>query len=52
MKIDVNVEKLANTNEDRDMYNVKIKTYNQTFEARLEKSDLRYLIQRLDNPIT
>lgn len=51
MKIDVNVKKLANTKEDRDMYSIKIKSYKQTFEAKLEKSDLRYLIERLDNKI-
>lgn len=52
MKIDVKVERLPNSNDDKDMYNVKLKTYNQSFEANLEKSDLRHLIEKLDNPIT
>ena len=51
MKLEVKVDRIPNSSDDKDMYNVKIKSYNQTFEAKLEKSDMRYLIERLDNPI-
>ena len=51
MKVDVKVESLDSTKDDKDMYLVSIKTYNQSFISRLEKSDVRYLIERLDNGI-
>lgn len=49
MKIDVNVKKVEGSKGDR--YDLSIKTYNGKIEGRVDKEDLRYLIQRVDNEI-
>lgn len=49
MKIDVNVKKVKGSKGDR--YDLSMKTYNGKIEGRVDKEDLRHLIQRLDNEI-
>lgn len=53
MKFDCKVKHLRkeDSNEDRDFYNLTFKTYNSTIEGRFERSEIRHLIQILDNAI-
>ena len=34
-----------------DMYHLKFKTYNATIEGKFERSEIRHMIQILDNSI-
>ena len=38
-------------NADMDMYHLKFKTYNSTIEGKFERSEIRHMIQILDNSI-
>lgn len=53
MKVSVTVTPLKSSGdvEDKHMYYVKIKTYNGKLEGKFEKSELRLLIQKIDNAI-
>ena len=42
---------LPKTKDDQDQYQDKIKTYNGLIEGKFEKSELRHLIQIIDNAI-
>lgn len=37
--------------EDKDMYEISLKTYNSTIEGKFEKSEIRHMIEILDNAI-
>lgn len=49
MKIATKIKRLPNSSDDKDMYQLSIKTYNQSFEGKFEKSELRHLIGTIDN---
>tara|TARA_R110000787_G_scaffold11896_1_gene38822 strand:+ start:1370 stop:1534 length:165 start_codon:yes stop_codon:yes gene_type:complete len=46
-----NLGKQENRNEEKDMYQLTFKTYNSTVEGRFEKSEIRHIIEILDNAI-
>ena len=39
------------SNDEKDMYQVRIKTYRDTLEGKFEQSELRHLIEIIDNAI-
>ena len=49
MKIDVNIKNVEGKKGDR--YDLSMKSYNGKIEGRVDKEDLRYLIERIDNEI-
>jgi len=53
MKFECKVQHLRkeDSKEDRDFYNLTFKTYNSTIEGKFERSEIRHLIQILDNAI-
>lgn len=53
MKIDVKIERLEKRDAEglKDMYHLKMRTYKETIEGRFEKSDLRQLIETIDNAL-
>lgn len=53
MKFECKVQHLRkeDTKEDKDWYNLTFKTYNSTIEGKFERSEIRHLIQILDNAI-
>tara|TARA_R110000822_G_scaffold252692_2_gene379315 strand:+ start:1120 stop:1284 length:165 start_codon:yes stop_codon:yes gene_type:complete len=46
-----NLGKQENRNEEKDMYQLTFKTYNSTVEGKFEKSEIRHIIEILDNAI-
>ena len=53
MKFECKVQHLRkeDSKEDRDFYNLTFKTNNSTIEGKFERSEIRHLIQILDNAI-
>ena len=55
MKVDLKIEYLGkkeNKHEtEKDMYHLTFKTYNAQVTGKFERSELRYLIEKLDNAI-
>ena len=53
MKFECEVKELGKTEEpfDKYMYFFKFKTYNASIEGKFERSELRHLIQIIDNAI-
>jgi hypothetical protein len=52
MQIDVKVTRLPKDGKnDKNLYDVKLKTYKQEISGRFEHWELRYLIQQIDNAI-
>lgn len=55
MKFDLKIEYLGkkeNKHEtEKDMYYLTFKTYNQQVTGKFERSEIRHLIQQLDNAI-
>jgi Ca2+-binding EF-hand superfamily protein len=55
MKFKLNIEylgKIENKHEaEKDMYHLTFKTYNAEITGKFERSELRHLIQQLDNAI-
>lgn len=53
MKFDCTITPLGKTEEpfDKYHYNFKFKTYNASIEGKFERSELRHLIQIIDNAI-
>lgn len=43
------VEKKGDT--EKDMFHLSFKTYNATIEGKFEKSEIRHMIQILDNAV-
>tara|TARA_R110000744_G_scaffold337897_1_gene443043 strand:- start:95 stop:265 length:171 start_codon:yes stop_codon:yes gene_type:complete len=41
----------SKSNTDKDMYFVSFKTYNAEISGRFEKSEIRHIIEQLDNSI-
>jgi len=37
--------------EEKDMYSLKLKTYNGQVEGKFERSEIRHIIEILDNAI-
>jgi hypothetical protein len=55
MKFDLNIEYLGKKESkheaDKDMYFLSFKTYNAEISGKFEKSEIRHLIQMLDNAV-
>ena len=53
MKVDVTIRPLGKKDdvEEKDMFYMKISSYKEKIEGRFEKSELRHLIQKIDNAI-
>ncbi len=55
MKLDLKIEYLGKKERkgdaEKDVYFLKFKTYNATIEGKFEKSEIRHMIQILDNAI-
>lgn len=55
MKFDLKIQYLGKKEEkndaEKDMYHLTFKTYNAQIEGKFEKSELRHMIQILDNSI-
>lgn len=55
MKFELKIEYLGKKENkhdtDKDMYHLTFKTYNAQVTGKFEKSELRYLIEKLDNAI-
>ena len=51
MHIKIRIEKLPKTKEEKDMFFLKMKTYNEEISGKFEKSEIRHMIQILDNAI-
>lgn len=49
MKIDISIKKIEGTKGDK--YDLYMKSYNGKIEGRVDKEDLRYLIEKIDNEI-
>ena len=54
MNIQVKINHIGKTDkkEEKDMYNILFKTYNAQIEGKFERSEIRRLIQILDNAIS
>lgn len=55
MNFDLKLNYLGKTEKkndaEKDMYYFKFKTYNATIEGKFERSEIRHMIQILDNAI-
>jgi len=55
MKFDLKVKALGKKENkhdtEKDMYDLCFKTYNSTIEGKFEKSEIRHMIQILDNAV-
>ena len=55
MKLDLKIEYLGKKEKkgdtEKDMYNLSFKTYNAEINGKFERSEIRHLIQQLDNAI-
>ena len=55
MKFDLKIEYLGRQEEkhsaEKDMYNLSFKTYNAEVSGKFEKSEIRHIIQILDNAV-
>ena len=55
MKFSINIEHLgkreSKKDTDKDMYYLTFKTYNAEVTGKFEKSEIRHLIEQLDNAI-
>ena len=55
MKFELKLEALGRTEKkndtEKDMYQLTFKTYNSTIEGKFEKSEIRHIIEILDNAI-
>lgn len=55
MKLDLKINYLGKTEKKRDtekdMYHLSFKTYNAEINGKFERSEIRHLIQQLDNAI-
>ena len=51
LKIDYLGKKESKGDTEKDMYHLSFKTYNAEINGKFEKSEIRHLIQQLDNAI-
>lgn len=55
MKLNIKIEHLGKKESkydtDKDMYHLTFKTYNAEITGKFEKSEIRHLIEKLDNAI-
>lgn len=53
MKFDLKINHLykEDKKEDKDMYSINFETYNGKVEGKFERSEIRHIIQILDNAI-
>jgi|TARA_R110002126_G_scaffold108721_3_gene245433 hypothetical protein len=53
MKFDLKIKHLGKVDkkEERDVYELTFKTYNAQIEGKFERSEIRNLIEQLDNAI-
>ena len=51
LKLDVNHLYKEDKKEEKDMYSIKLETYNGKVEGKFERSEIRHIIQILDNAI-
>jgi hypothetical protein len=54
MKFNLDIKHLykEDKKEEKDIYSLKLETYNGKVEGKFERSDIRHIIQILDNAIT
>jgi len=50
-KLDVSHLYKEDKKEEKDMYSIKLETYNGKVEGKFERSEIRHIIQILDNAI-
>tara|TARA_R110000851_G_scaffold187470_1_gene337343 strand:+ start:54 stop:218 length:165 start_codon:yes stop_codon:yes gene_type:complete len=50
-KLDVKHLFKEDKKEEKDMYTIKFETYNSKVEGKFERSEIRHIIQILDNAI-
>jgi len=55
MKLDLKIDYLGKKENkhdtDKDMYHLSFKTYNAEINGKFERSEIRHLIEQLDNAI-
>ena len=51
LKIEYLGKKESKHDTDKDMYHVSFKTYNAEISGKFERSEIRHLIEQLDNAI-
>ena len=51
LKIDYLGKKESKFDTEKDMYHLTLKTYNASIEGKFEKSEIRHIIQILDNAV-
>ena len=51
LKIDYLGKKELKGDTEKDMYHLTFKTYNASIEGKFEKSEIRHIIQILDNAV-
>ena len=55
MKIDITIKELGKSEKRNDtekhLYQINFKTYNSEISGKFEKSEIRHIIQQLDNAI-
>jgi len=55
MKLDLKIEYLGKKEKkgdtEKDMYSLSFKTYNAQISGKFKRSEIRHLIQQLDNAI-
>jgi len=50
-KLDVSHLYKEDKKEEKDMYSIKFETYNSKVEGKFERSEIRHIIEILDNAI-
>ena len=48
MKLDI---KISRQEDSSEFYNIKLSTYKEVIETKVDKENLRYLIGKIDNEI-
>jgi len=54
MKLDLKIEHLGKKekkSDEKDMYHISFKTYNASIDGKFERSEIRHMIEILDNAI-
>lgn len=51
LRIDYLGKKEVKGDTEKDMYNLTFKTYNSEIKGKFEKSEIRHIIQILDNAV-
>lgn len=51
MEYKLKVEQLPKTKDEKSMFSFKLSTYKDTVEGKFERSELRQMIETIDNAI-